>query len=681
MISILLLIGAFAMAKNSAPEVTISQEIAPRRIVTDAGAGGYQAFPDICRLKNGDLFCVFYAGYTHISQPNAQLPNGGRVCAVRSHDDGKTWGQTEIVVDTPLDDRDPSVVCLPDGTLLCSFFTYGRNTECDTCLVRSTDSAKTWTAPEVIAPSFATSSPIRRLRSGRLVLPVYNVDGNGKRAYSAVCLSDDRGKTWSSPHPIGLNAGRKLDETDVFERKDGTLLAVMREVMCGSLSNDGGKTWGPVYELGFPGHCPYLLQTPEGVLLMAHRLPQTSLHYSVDEGRTWHGPVLIDSVIGAYPSMIMQKDGRVLCVYYEEGANSAIRAVTLKVTRHDQPEARPITTVAGTGQAGYSGHGGLSTNARLNEPFHVCFGPNGEMYIADASNHCIRRVEQQSGQISTVAGCGRKGYSGDGGLATAAAMNEPYGVVADSQSNLYIVDRLNACIRYVEIKSGLISTLAGTGKQGYGGDGGPAKQAQLREPNGLALDGHGALYIADVSDNRIRKVDLKTGIITTVCGTGLRKFAGDGGLAVNASIDGARAVDVDRAGNIYICEREGNRIRKINAKSGIIRTIAGTGTEGYSGDNGTALMATFNGPKWVSVDSRGMVYVVDTENHCVRRIDQKTGIITTIAGCGQLGDSGDGGPAKDARMNRPHGCIVHNGILYIADTENHRVRACPVSPN
>lgn len=314
-------------------DVAITVEGPPRRIVTDAGAGGYQAFPDVCRLKNGALLCVFYAGYDHVSHPNERLPQGGRICAVRSTDEGRTWSEPWTVVDTPDDDRDPSVACLPDGTLLCNFFTYGRNAECDTWLVRSTDGGKTWSVPEVIAPSFATSTQIRRLRSGRLVLPVYTVDGGGKRAFAAVCLSDDNGKTWCSPRPIGLKAGRTLDETDVFERKDGTLLAVMREVMCGAESKDGGRTWGPVYELGFPGHCPCLLLTQSGVLLLAHRLPNTALHYSTDEGRTWRGPIEIDGVIGAYPSLLNLRDGRVLCVYYEEGKHSAIRTVTLRVER------------------------------------------------------------------------------------------------------------------------------------------------------------------------------------------------------------------------------------------------------------------------------------------------------------------------------------------------------------
>ena len=312
-------------------QITIAEP--PRRIVTDAGAGGYQAFPDVCRAKNGDLICVFYAGYGHISHPNEALPKGGRVSAVRSTDEGKTWSAPWTIVDTPIDDRDPSIACLPDGTLLCTFFTYGANGECDTCIVRSTDGGKTWSEPENICPSFATSTPVRRLRSGRLLLPVYNVDGKGKRAYAGVTISDDKGKRWSSVRPIGEAAGKTIDETDVFERKDGTILAVCREVMVGSESKDGGWTWGPVFNLGFAGHCPALLMTKSGVLLMAHRLPKTNLHWSLDEGRTWQGTLQLDDFIGAYPSMVELKDGRVLCVYYEEGKGSAIRQVILKVDK------------------------------------------------------------------------------------------------------------------------------------------------------------------------------------------------------------------------------------------------------------------------------------------------------------------------------------------------------------
>jgi DNA-binding beta-propeller fold protein YncE len=296
------------------------------------------------------------------------------------------------------------------------------------------------------------------------------------------------------------------------------------------------------------------------------------------------------------------------------------------------------------------------------------------MYIADTFNHSIRRVDI-GGIITTVAGCGRKGYSGDGGKATEATMNEPYGVAVDRDGTLYIVDRLNAAIRRIDGKTGIITTLAGTGKPGYSGDGGPANKAQLREPNGLALDGKGGLLIADVADNRVRRVELSTGTIETICGTGRREFTGDEGIALGASINGARAVDVDRSGNIYICEREGNRIRLID-RAGFIHTIAGTGKAGYSGDGGPALQATFNGPKWIHAGPDNSVYVVDTENHCVRRIDPKTGVISTTAGSGKPGPAGDGGPAASAQLDRPHGCCVYQGKLYVADTENHRIRVC-----
>jgi hypothetical protein len=327
---ILSLLGLLAALRSQVSEV-VEVVDSPRRIVTDAGAGGYQAFPDICRLKSGELFCVFYAGYTHVSFPNEKLPKGGRICAVRSRDEGKTWTAPEIVLDTDEDDRDPSVCCLPDGSLLLNFFTYDRTQAVNTCVSRSKDSGRTWSAPEVILPGYATSTPARRLRSGRLLLPVYYANAKEKRSFAAVCHSDDNGRTWSSPHAIGLTAGLTLDETDVFERKDGTVLAVMREVMAESESRDHGLTWGPVRKLGFPGHCPYLLRTKSGVLLMAHRVPQTSLHVSLDEGRTWTGPIIIDNVIGAYPSLVALKNGRILCVYYEEGPGSAIRAVELEV--------------------------------------------------------------------------------------------------------------------------------------------------------------------------------------------------------------------------------------------------------------------------------------------------------------------------------------------------------------
>lgn len=339
--------------------------------------------------------------------------------------------------------------------------------------------------------------------------------------------------------------------------------------------------------------------------------------------------------------------------------------------------AGSIRAFAGTGAPGYSGDGGPAVKATLNQPFHCSQDRQGNFYLADTANHCIRKVDARTGVISTVAGTGQKGYSGDGGPATRATMNEPYGVLPDRDGNLFIVDRLNAVIRRVDAKSGTMSTYAGNGQKGYGGDGGPAAQAMLKEPNALDLDLKGDLYVADVADNRIRKVDHRTGVISTVAGTGKREFTGDGGPAARAGIQGARGVAFDREGAMYICEREGNRVRKVDARTGVISTVAGTGQKGYTGDGGPALQATFNGPKWIHVGPDGLVYVVDTENHCVRAIDPKSGTIRTVAG-GHLGPDGDGGPAGKAGMDRPHGCWVDaQGNLYTADTNNHRIRVSP----
>ncbi len=340
------------------------------------------------------------------------------------------------------------------------------------------------------------------------------------------------------------------------------------------------------------------------------------------------------------------------------------------------PSVGTIRTVVGSGEQGYSGDGGPTAEAKLNQPFDVTIGPDGAMYFSDTFNHCIRRVDRKTGRITTVAGCGRKEYSGDGGPATKAELNEPYGVVLDAEGNLFIVDRLNNCVRRVDGKTGVIATVAGTGKSGYSGDGGAANAAELREPNGIALNAGGTfLYIADVADQRVRVVDLRTKTIETFCGTGRKENDGDAGPANRASLFGPRAVHVDAAGNLYICQREGNSIRKVDAKTSLITTIAGTGRKGYSGDGGPAANATFNGPKEIDVDLAGNIFVVDTENQAIRRIDAKTGTVTTVAGNGERGGKGDGGPATAAQLDRPHGVVVdREGKIYIGDTNNHRIR-------
>jgi DNA-binding beta-propeller fold protein YncE len=348
----------------------------------------------------------------------------------------------------------------------------------------------------------------------------------------------------------------------------------------------------------------------------------------------------------------------------------------------ESPKPGIMTTVVGTGKKGYAGDGGPASKALLDQPFHCEVDGKGNLYIAEAGNHCIRKVNLKTGVITTVAGTGKKGYTGDGGSATEATFNEPYSVVVDPDDNLYVTDRLNAVVRKVDGRTGIISTVAGTGKKGYAGDGGPGTKAQLREPNDAVLHVGGGLLIADVADWRVRRLDLGNGIIGLYAGKGkadipLKKVidrtrTGDGGLPDMATIVGARAVSYDGK-NVYICEREGSAVRKV-AADGTITTIAGTGEWGYSGDGGDARRAVFAGPKGIRCDAAGPIYVVDCENHSIRKIDAKTNVVTTVAG-GRKGPGGDSGPATEAGMDRPHGCCIDaDGNLYIADTNNHRVR-------
>ncbi len=336
-----------------------------------------------------------------------------------------------------------------------------------------------------------------------------------------------------------------------------------------------------------------------------------------------------------------------------------------------------ITTVAGTGERGYSGDGGPAAAAGLSEPFMCAFDTAGNLYIAEATSHCIRRVDKDTGVIVTIAGTGESGYSGDGGPATAATFNQPYSLQVDGNGDVYVVDRLNYVIRKIEAATGVISTVAGAGESSYGGDGGPAASAQFREPNDCFLDGQGGLLVTDIQDQRVRRLDLASGIITTFAGNGAKERAGDGLPALEASILGARAVCTDGAGNTYIAEREGNGIRMVDAR-GIMHTLAGTGEFGYTGDGGPALEAAWGAPKAIRCDRAGNLLVVDTENHAIRRIDADTRIVTTIAG-GRLGGEGDGGAATDAGLDRPHGLDLDaGGNIYIADSNNHRVRVVGV---
>lgn len=313
-------------------------------VATKNPVGDYQAFPDVCRLKDGRLFCVFYAGYEHISVPKPDCPRGGAVAGSFSSDNGKTWTESFIVVDTPFDDRDPSVTQLDDGRILVNFFVCsGPDMETAlksnpgpyyvaTSLTESADGGKTWTSPRTLYEDYACSSPIRKLSTGRLILPLYIATKTPPNAWGVIGISDDKGATWSKPIDIP-NGGRRLDaETDLIELKDGTLWALQRAEMASSLSKDHGETWSESKPVGFTGHCPYLLRTRENVILLATRIPATSLRLSRDECQTWSAPVQVDHFGGAYPSMAELEDGSVLIVYYEEGKLSKIRAKKFRVT-------------------------------------------------------------------------------------------------------------------------------------------------------------------------------------------------------------------------------------------------------------------------------------------------------------------------------------------------------------
>jgi sugar lactone lactonase YvrE len=334
-----------------------------------------------------------------------------------------------------------------------------------------------------------------------------------------------------------------------------------------------------------------------------------------------------------------------------------------------------IETVAGTGGESDGGSTGPALSTNVGQPFGVEFGPDGGLYITEVANHRVRRLDLEKRILTTVAGTGHKGYAGDGGPAAAARLNEPYEVRFDAAKNMYFVEMQNHVVRKVDAATGVISTIAGTSQAGYGGDGGPATKALLRVPHSIALDGRGGLYIADIGNHRIRRVDLKTGVITTIAGTGERRLPSNGARAAGQPILGPRALYIDR-GTMWIALREGNSIWRLDLETGRIHHVAGSGEKGFGGDGGNAGNARFNGPKGIVVGPSGL-FVVDTENQTIRRIDLKDGKITTVAGNAQkkAGFGGDGGPATAAILNRPHGiCLGPDGAIYIGDTLNHRVR-------
>jgi sugar lactone lactonase YvrE len=333
-----------------------------------------------------------------------------------------------------------------------------------------------------------------------------------------------------------------------------------------------------------------------------------------------------------------------------------------------------ISTYAGTGASGSTGDGGAATAATLSGPGGVSIASNGDIYFADTGNNSIRKVAAATGIISTVAGNGSAGFSGDGGLATAAGIKTPEDVFVASNGDLYIADTGHNRIRKVTAATGIISTVAGSGSPGSTGDGGAATSAKLSTPDGIVVAANGDFYIDDRGNNRVRKVTAATGIISAFAGTGTAGYSGDGAAATLAKLSSPEGIALAVNGDVYIADAVNNVVRKVTAATGIITTYAGTGTAGSTGDGGAATSARLSGPKAVRLNAAGDLYIADTVNNKIRLVTA-AGIISTVAGTGTAGSAGDGGSPTSAQLNAPGGIAVSStGVYYISDSGNNKIR-------
>ncbi|MEA3212093.1 MAG: hypothetical protein QOE70_5150 [Chthoniobacter sp.] len=333
--------------------------------------------------------------------------------------------------------------------------------------------------------------------------------------------------------------------------------------------------------------------------------------------------------------------------------------------------AEKIALVAGGGTAEKDAP---ALECQLREPFGVEFTPAGEMVIVEMEKgQRVLQVDAQ-GRLRVIAGTGVKGYSGDGGPATAATFNGIHTLAILPNGDLLLADSFNHTLRRIDAKSGVIATVAGNGKKGFAGDGGPAAQAQFSTLIQIALDPTGKqLFIADIGNRRVRRLDLASGLIATVAGNGQAGVPPDGAEAATSPLVDPRAVAPDAAGGFYILERSGHALRHVDA-AGKIKTVAGTGKAGHTGDGGDARLATLNGPKNLCLDHDGSVLIADAENHVIRRYSPKDGTITRVAGTGKPGAAGVGGDPLQCELRRPHGVTVHrDGTLFITDSYNDRV--------
>jgi streptogramin lyase len=339
--------------------------------------------------------------------------------------------------------------------------------------------------------------------------------------------------------------------------------------------------------------------------------------------------------------------------------------------------AATVTTLVGTGKGGFS-------ETEVNNPYGLAIGPDGALYFCDLDNSRIRKIDLTTKRVTTVAGNGQKGYKGDGGPAVDASLNMPHELLFDARGDLFIAERDNHVIRKVDMKTGIISTVAGIGMRGFAGDGGPAVKAQLNQPHSIVLDRDGSMLICDIGNHRIRQLHLDTGIIETYAGTGETKETPEGAPVKGTPVTGPRTIARAANGDLYLALREGNAIYRIDARTQTYHRLAGTGEVGFSGDGGPAIQAKFGGsatgniarlagPKGLALGPDDSLYVADTESHAIRKINLKTGIISTVLGTGQIGDGPESDPLQ-CKLNRPHSVLFANGVLYVGDSEAHRIR-------
>ncbi|MFK7863160.1 MAG: hypothetical protein AB8B95_02930 [Pseudohongiellaceae bacterium] len=341
-------------------------------------------------------------------------------------------------------------------------------------------------------------------------------------------------------------------------------------------------------------------------------------------------------------------------------------------------QSADVFTIAGTGIASISSTAldeAVAFRTDINTPYGLDTGPDNALYFCEVHTGFIKRIDLRSNQIRTIAGNGDKRFEAESRNPLQAPFYSPHEIRWDDENSLYVVERDSHCVKRIDGRTGLVTTLAGNGQAGFQGDEGSAVLSRLQQPHSIAFDSKGNLLICDLGNNRLRRVSRETGLIDTVAGTGFQALAPLAAPMKGTPLAGPRALATDRDGNAYLALREGNAILKLDLDSNSLEKIAGTGEPGYSGDGGDALKATFNAPKGIAYSSRdNSLYVADTENHAIRKIQLGSGLVTTVLGSGIAGDGPDGDPTQ-CQLNRPHGVCVFEQVIYIADSENHRIRA------